>query len=296
MKNDLYQLLRNKEIIDILDGNKQFGETNNNVIISMPYLSGPQLCSISKIFGLSVEYNENGKTLSRWMYMDNLLEYCISKGKIQQLFNYLFSKDKFANMFNNIMQDKIDETYNYIINIIVKQISKILYFGGNEFQIINKEFIVKPINIDVDMEVPTMKTINRDYIKELSERASNDIDKSDYDSAITKCRTLLEEVFCYVIELKNEKPSESGNINTLFNQVKELYNMHQSKDIDKRINMLLSGLEKILNAISDMRNKDSDAHGVGSKRINIQEHHARLFLNSAIAMSEFILAVANKQL
>lgn len=39
-----------------------------------------------------------------------------------------------------------------------------------------------------------------------------------------------------------------------------LYNMHQDKNLDKRFNGLLSGLEKILTAISEMRNKDSDAH------------------------------------
>ena len=45
--------------------------------------------------------------------------------------------------------------------------------------------------------------------------------------------------------------------------------MHQDKDIDKRVNGLLSGLEKILSAIAEMRNKDSDSHGVGAKRINV---------------------------
>ncbi len=45
---------------------------------------------------------------------------------------------------------------------------------------------------------------------------------------------------------KAKKPSESGDIGKLYNQVKQLYNMHQSKDMDKRINGLLSGLEKIL--------------------------------------------------
>ncbi len=72
--------------------------------------------------------------------------------------------------------------------------------------------------------------------------------------------------------------------------------MHQARDIDVRINMLLSGLEKILTAIVQMRNKDSDSHGVGSRRINIEEHHSRLFVNSAIAISDFILSVAERNI
>ena len=94
---------------------------------------------------------------------------------------------------------------------------------------------------------------------------------------------------------KGETLSESGDIGKLYGQVKTLYNMHQSKDIDKRINGLLSGLEKILSAIAEMRNKSSDSHGVGAKRITIADHHARLFVNSAMTMADFVLSVCEKQ-
>lgn len=80
----------------------------------------------------------------------------------------------------------------------------------------------------------------------------------------------------------------------LFKQVKDLYNMHTDKDTDRRINTLLSGLNSIVSAISEMRNKDSDAHGVGASRISIEEHHARLFVNSAMTMADFILSVEKK--
>ncbi|GFI55066.1 hypothetical protein IMSAG013_00105 [Clostridiales bacterium] len=152
------------------------------------------------------------------------------------------------------------------------------------------------VNKDISVEAPKIEKIDREYIKSITERALDDIEKSNYDSCITKCRTLVEEVFCYVIELKNEQPTESGDITALYNQVKSLYNMHQARDIDVRINMLLSGLEKILTAIVQMRNKDSDSHGVGSRRINIEEHHSRLFVNSAIAISDFILSVAERNI
>lgn len=293
MMSELYKLLKNKEIISILDGDKSFGEFNN-VQISMPYLSGPDLCAISTTFGLPIEYGWNGGALSRWMYLENLLEYCLNNNKIQQLLSYLFAKDKFVDRLRNLSPEEIEEAYTEIVTTIIKQISGILYFSGNEFTVVSKKFIVKPINAVVELEAPTIKVVDSDYIKGLSERALLDIDNSNYDSAITKCRTLLEEVFCYVIELKNEKPFENGDIGNLYKQVKDLYNMHQSKEIEKRINMLLSGLEKILTAISQMRNNDSDAHGVGSKRIKIQDYHARLFLNASIMMSDFILAVAHK--
>ena len=70
--------------------------------------------------------------------------------------------------------------------------------------------------------------------------------------------------------------------------------MHSDKETDQRIKTLLSGLSNIVTAIAEMRNKDSDAHGVGSNRINIYEYHARLFVNSAMAVADFILSVEKR--
>ncbi len=123
-----------------------------------------------------------------------------------------------------------------------------------------------------------------------------DVADGNYDSAITKSRTLLEEVFCYVIEKSGETPSGSGDVGKLYNQVKEKYNMRQNSDFDRRVNGLLSGVEKILFSIAEMRNKGSDSHGIGLKRIKLSEHHARLFVNTAITLAEFILSACEKQI
>lgn len=52
-------LLKTKEIIEILDGDRKFGELKGRQI-SMPYLSGPDLCSLSTRFGLPEEYTWKG--------------------------------------------------------------------------------------------------------------------------------------------------------------------------------------------------------------------------------------------
>ena len=155
--------------------------------------------------------------------------------------------------------------------------------------------IIERENNSIQLEAPAITAVNREYIASIASRANRDVDNGEYDSAITKARTLLEEVFCHAIEAKGESPSDSGEIGRLYNQVKTLYNMHQARDMDVRINMLLSGLEKILTAITQMRNESSDAHGVGAGRIRISEHHARLFVNSAITMADFILSVEKSQ-
>lgn len=81
----------------------------------------------------------------------------------------------------------------------------------------------------------------------------------------------------------------------MYKQVKDLYNMHTDPGMNKRINKLLLGLENIVQSIAELRNNGSDSHGLGAKRVNILSYHARLAVNSATVMAEFILSVANEQ-
>lgn len=294
-----FELLREKNILAIFDGDVDFGlleikGIDSGIKISMPYLSGPTLCDISTKFGLPVTYGWNGGAQSRWIYLDNLLAHCIQNKRESDLLSFLFSKGQFMDKLRGQTPEVIEYAYAQIINAVISQINGALYFGGNELVQIGKVFVIRKIGTTVTVAAPSVKTIDRRYISDLSDRAMKDVTDGNYDSAITKSRTLLEEVFCYVIEKKGEDPSESGDIGKLYSQVKQLYNMHQSKDMDRRINGLLSGLEKILSSIAEMRNKGSDSHGVGAKRINIANHHARLFVNSAMTMADFVLAVSEK--
>ena len=298
-KNSSYELLRTKEIIAILDGDTKYGKYEFNdgteIQIMMPYLSGPDLCGLSTAFGLPANYSWSGVNLSRWQYLDKLMIHCIEKNRCSDLLAYLFDKKQFSNMLSRHEVDEINAAYDQITKSIIKKINGILLFGGNELAIVGKQFIVRPIGSTVKVEVPKIKTIDREYIKSLSARALDDVEQKNYDSAITKSRTLLEETFCYVIELRNETPSDSGDMAKLYKQVRTLYNMHTDANTDRRINTLLSGLNSIVSAIAEMRNKDSDAHGVGASRISIDEHHARLFVNSAMTMADFIISVQQKQ-
>lgn len=295
LAEELFSLLRNKEIIAILDGDTKYDdyefEDGTTIKVSMPYLSGADLCALSTLFGLPMTYSWSGGALSRWQYLDNLLEYCIKNQKCSSLLAHIFSINQFSKMLNGHGAKEIDEAHKFIVSTVIERINGLLYFGGNELVLIGKKIVIRPIGSKVEIVVPTIKTIDREYIKSISSRALRDVEQQDYDSAITKSRTLLEETFCYVIEKKNEVPTDSGDIGKLYKQVRTLYNMHTDANTDRRINVLLSGLNSIVSAIAEMRNKDSDAHGVGASRISIEEHHARLFVNSAMAMADFILSV-----
>lgn len=293
--NNNYNLLRSKDIIAILDGDFQIEEVDG-IRIAMPYLSGPMLCELSQKFGYYQEYywgNSSKPNLSRWQYMDNILEYVIKENKTSQLLSYMVEKERFSDSLRNLNNvNDIEKMYKYIIKKVIDQINSILYFGRHELVIINNQYIIKNIDEKINIDVPNINIVDRDYIKDLSERAMKDIDEGNLDSAITKSRTILEETFCYAIEIKGEEPSESGDIGKLYKQVKDLYSMHANKDMDKRVNKLLSGLENIVQSIAEMRNNGSDSHGLGNKRVNISDYHARLAVNSSTTMAEFILSVS----
>ena len=126
----------------------------------------------------------------------------------------------------------------------------------------------------------------------MPERIKDDLKNKDFDSVVTKSRTLLEEVFIYIIEKSTkERYSSKGNIQLIYAEVKDLLNIKPQGDWDKRVCDLINGINKIVDAIGSMRNMNSDAHGVGQRRIDIREREARLIASSAIMISEYMLSI-----
>lgn len=261
----------------------------------MPYLSGPTLCEISNKFGLPVSYGENGITLSRWVYLSDLIDHCILNNSCSELLAYFFDIGSFHKLLSGMTDKDVKRAHEVIVESIIDQINGILYFSKNKLIKQGNNFFITEVDEKIKMESPQIQSIDSQYIKDIYNRAITDIDKGDFDSAITKSRTLLEEVFCYVIQKKNEIPSDNGDIQKLFKQVRDLYNMHTDGNVDRRIKGLISGLNNIVQSVGEMRNKTGDSHGLGNKRIYIEDHHTRLVVNSSIVLAEFILSVEEKQ-
>ena len=148
------------------------------------------------------------------------------------------------------------------------------------------------IGKEVTFETPIVKVISSQYIRELPERIKDDIDNKDYDSVLTKSRTLLEEVLIYIIEkLTFERYKSSGDLVKIYQDATSLLNMRQKREWDQRVNELLGGLHKIVSAVSSMRNMNSDAHGAGSNRITIKKREALLVANSSMMLAEYWLSI-----
>ncbi|MBD5400630.1 abortive infection family protein [bacterium] len=291
--NEQYDLLKARSILDILIGDTSFGQIkvsendNREVRCGLPYLTGTAICEAAGLFSAPVMYGSS----SRWVYMCQLIDWCIEHSRISDLLHYLFSKARFSDVLHGFSAEEVNLLHGRIISEIISQINGYLSFSDNELVLVGNVYYVKSQHVEIPVETPSLDRIDREYIRQLIDRAFEDISNGNNDSAITKARTLIEEIFCYAIEQQNCSPSGRGDITRLYNQVKDLYNMHQNRDIDRRISDLLSGLNKIVDAISNMRNVASDSHGLGARRIAISDYHTRLVVGAAAVFSEFMLSV-----
>lgn len=228
--------------------------------------------------------------------MQDLLNYLNSQGRVPDLLSYLFQHGRFENLAGIGDIKKVDETYKAIVKGAVDVINVQLVIARVELRFINKKIVLATIGEEVSFEIPNVKVVTSQYIQELPDRIKDDIDNEDYDSVITKSRTLLEEVLIFIIEkMTFERYKSSGDLVKIYQDATELLGMRQNKDWDKRVNELLGGLHKLVNAISSMRNMNSDAHGAGSSRIIIKKREALLVANSSMMLAEYWLSVYEKK-
>ena len=281
------KILINRKIIDILIGDEiVYGEYR------MPYLTGPQLCELCCQFGLPKTYVWGGTNQSRWMYMQELMIYLNKQGRIPELFSRLFDMQYFDELSKLSSPNLVETTHRNIVEGALNKINQSLILAKKELRVHNNRFDLVEIGKTPVFNIPKVREITRAYIRELPQRIKDDIVNKDFDSVITKSRTLLEEVLIYLIEkLTYERYKSNGDLVKIYKEATELLNMRQKKEWDQRVNELLGGLHKIVSAVSSMRNMNSDAHGVGSGRITIKEREALLMANSSILLAEYWLAV-----
>ena len=287
-----FKLLKNRKIIDILIGDtKVLGE------YSLPYLSGPKLCELCTAFGLPKTYSwKGGVNHSRWEYMSDLLEYLDRQGRVSELLVHIFKMEHFEDLTKLGDAQKVRDTHKAIVDGAFGCINANLMIAGKEIRVVNKTFVIADIGQEIMFEAPKINVVTSQYIKELPDRIKDDLDNKNYDSVITKSRTLLEEVLIYIIEhLTFERYKSKGDLIKIYQEATALLNMRQNKEWDARVNELLGGLHKLISAISSMRNINSDAHGAGSQRIDIKKREALLAAHSSMMISEYMLSVFEKK-
>lgn len=294
-----FSILNNRKIVDILIGDEYLIEVGA-LKLAMPYMSGPDLCELCTQFGYPQMYKWGGGTKSRWMYMGDLIKYLDKTNRIPLLLSYLFELSRFETVLEPFKDaDQKKEYHKKIVDEAISKINSSLMFSQKELRVQNKQFVLATIGDNAFIETPVIDKVSLDYVRNLPERIKTDFDTQNYDSVVTKSRTLIEEVLIHIIESSSSSSNNSYNYNgdfkKLLKEVKELLGIRQKSEWDKRVNEMLSGLEKIMDAIIGMRNSNSDAHGTGQSRIKIKGREARLIANAAMMYSEYVLSIYESQ-
>ena len=280
-----FKVLLQREIYDFLEGSAYTDlVTYDGSSYGMPYQTAGDLDIICRKFGITDPLGG-----SRWTYVETLLQFAIEHDRCEEVLSYFFSLEQFTNLQQIPDIEDIEKVHLQIVTAAIKKINEIIRLSRKELHLIDGHFYIVDVGTKPAIQAPHIDMITVAYIRGLRERCEQDFLAANFDSVLTKSRTLIEETLIHILEQNSIKPVENGKVGDLYNQVKQLRNMQQNSEYDKRVNGLLSGLEKIVQNIGDMRNINSDAHGVGSNRIRIREKEARLVMNSAISFCEYLL-------
>lgn len=292
-----WNLLKDKAIISLMIGDEKINKSILFQTLIMPYMSGKDICDFANLLGLNIIYNEEKS--SRKEYMERVLDYSIKNSLINRFFKELFELKRFRKVCSEISthygMDEMAIYWNTIYEFM-NSINKILLYSKCyiEYNLENFNFSLIDNDKQIVLCTETIENIDNNYIKKLQEQALDVIKSGDYNSAITKSRTMLEEVLIYGIEEKGLEVDAKGNIIKLYNQFKSNYNLNISSGLDNRVNDLISGFNKIVDSVARMRDLNSDSHGAGTRRIAIDHNVAVLYVNSAVTLSNFFLSLVEK--
>ncbi|EJD5664779.1 abortive infection family protein [Staphylococcus pseudintermedius] len=290
--------LASKEIVDLFLGDKRVNSESDDKFESngytMPYMTHSDINALAPIFGITnIEIVSDYNRLNKMAW---LIEQCYKLNKENKLLKYFLDVTRY-------IPNKREETSIYTNEELKKEtlkeveayfnhINNILNFSDKKLIFLNKKYKIIDLIEDSQVTHDIDKHINFDYVRNFPFRLKDNLEDENYDTVITQSRTLLEEVYIHILEYSNKDyNSAKGNLQKLNSMVKTELKMKNNRDYDKRINELLSGLNKINDAIGKMRNENSDSHGVGSKRININRREAKLVMNSAITICDYILEI-----
>lgn len=248
-----------------------------------PYRSGPGLVSFFNQFGDNDTYGQGFP--SRWEY---------AREKIEQH----NGSETLAKIIEAALDPRRFLSGSFVLQDAVLYLNKYLKLDGYRLQKVGDFYRVsKRAGNLVRVETPFLDSgkPNQEFIKEQLSKCNRKITDGDFDGAITNARALLEAVLLELEALLCESPPEhDGDLIKLHKRVQKQLNIDPArKDISNSLKQVLGGLTSIVHGISSVRNRMSDAH---ARRYKPRRHHAKLAVNSAITVVDFLLSSYEHQL
>jgi hypothetical protein len=269
-----------ERLVEIITGNTQ----------KSPYRSGPQLIEFFRDFGERDLYGQGFP--SRASYVQEKLRKFNGTERMEKIvsvaFN-LFDEDEFnpeeqAESFNRLL---VRDGYRLVLEYLSG------WMEGDKYVEANPYFEVRS-TLPNAIVPQGLAAISHNAVNEQIAKANNRIAAGDFAGAIASSYTLTEHLLKLILEEAGVAFNENeGDIRALYKLVREPLNLNPGgESIASPLKPILEGFQKLVSGLYEVSNKASDRH---ARLYNPAAHHAKLAVNAAFALCEFLVESWNYQ-
>jgi hypothetical protein len=167
------------------------------------------------------------------------------------------------------------------INALVRRMER------DGFRYVEGRFVSDKLDASV-IHAPTLVQLTETSLQEHIEKARHKIANNDAAGAIASVYTLVEEFLKQLLRTTGTAFNENeGDIRALYKLVAAPLNLApKSESLETHLKTILEGLQRQIGGLYEVANKASDRH---ARRYNPAPHHARLAVNVAFTLCEFLL-------
>ena len=113
---------------------------------------------------------------------------------------------------------------------------------------------------------------------------------TDPAGAITAARTLLETVCKHILDDQGLGYGDSDELPKLYRETAMALNLAPSQHTEQVFKQILGGCTSVVEGLGALRNRMSDAHGVGPQAVRPAPRHAELAVNLSGSMASYLVA------
>ena len=167
------------------------------------------------------------------------------------------------------------------------------WMQGNEYVKGAPYFELRPI-VDNVITTDSLVGMSHETVLEQVRKANNKIETGDFAGAISSAYTLVEELLKHILTESGIHYNDSeGDIRALFKVARNPLRLDPSEPgIDTVLKPILDGFQKLVAGLYEVANKASDRH---ARKYSPAAHHAKLAVNSAFALCEFLVDTRDYQ-
>lgn len=113
---------------------------------------------------------------------------------------------------------------------------------------------------------------------------------TDAEGAITLSRTLLEDVCKWILHEAQETWEEKDDLPVLYRKLAKVLKLAPDDHTEAVFKAILGSCQNIVESLGSLRNRISDAHSPGPKRVKPAARHAQLAVNLSGTMATFLVS------